>query len=695
MDSSVGKQAKRVIGEKGNAMRSMYGLTDSDEPQKKCQATLIALFSGTVDDTSESSLVEMIKNVKNTLAQHKNSFDKNEFIHLNMDLITSCFQLRDIRTNGKGRRKLAYTMFLELYKYWPQTMIELFPELVNHGSWLDLNKLYELCHGNSQLNDICEKCLDLWTDQLRKDNKILSSGENLKEISLLAKWIPKEKASLNRKTRVTEKICERLFPTESTKNKKIVLKKFRKFLAPIQTHLRTTECYQCAKKYNKIDFNNVPGKCLFKNKKAFLYEKKKGKELRGKDPKRLQWRNNLMSFLSKAAKGKVTVKGKTMYIHDLVEHVNSKGNNLSEGDKQILNGQYQAHVKHYREIMAKKGLSLDSILVLADVSGSMSGKPMAASSALAILLSDLSKGAYHNKFLSFSTNPTWVDLSYPNTAEEFNNLISKSYCYRNSYSNPLGIWDSSRAGGELDFVEKVRVCYNSPWGGNTDFLKAHDLILDVAIKNKLISEDLPKYFLIASDMQFDLANRSAGQNKYSNLYKYAGSGATKNVSYGYGNYTSQSVSPWSDHYEVLVNSYRRYGYTIPEMIFWNMRATGTYVTSSDHDGVQMVGGLSTMQLKLFLENMNLNIPEAPKPKRKVPWDTFRKAMDDESYESIKEIILGVGEDVFGDYDCKSVAVSVDAENTESLQEAKKMLDMNLITKEDYEMIKHKVIGKLI
>ena len=704
MDNSVGKQAKHIIGEKGNAMRSIYGLTDSNEPLEKCKSSLIALFSGTVDDTSERSLVEMIKNVHQILNQYKNILDKNEFIQLNIDLIVSCFQLRDIRTNGKGRRSLAYKMFLELYNYWPQTMLQLLPEFINHGSWLDLNKLYELCENS--YSEIQEQCLDLWTSQLNKDHQLVLGEKNPTGVSLVAKWIPKEKCSLNRKTKVTVRICERLFPVLYAKNKKLALKEFRKFLKPIQQHLKTTECYQCSRKYNEINFNNVPGKCMFKNKKAFLYEKKKGKELRGKDPKRLECRNNLQTFLKKAVNGEVKVKGRTMYIHDLVDHV-MKTKVMSEDEMNILNAQYKSHLDHYNEIMVEKKLSLNSILVLADVSGSMAGKPMAASSALAILLSDLSKGAYHNKFLTFSSNPIWVDLTYPTTEKKFNDFMSTNLGHRNGsygYSymlssciHPLGCWDSSRAGGELSFVEKVRVCYSSPWGGNTDFLKAHDLILDVAVKNKLTSDDLPKYFLVASDMQFDLANGNAGSNKYPNLYSYGGSGISSRASYQYGNYTQSSIkSPWEDHYEVLVNSYRRYKYEIPEMIFWNMRSTNTFATSSDHDGVQMVGGLSTMQLKLFLENMEFNTPEAAKPKKKNPWDTFRKAMDHESYEGVRQIILQIGENIFADYDCKSVKIPIDTDDgSKSLQEAKKMLDMNLISKEDYDFIKRKVLKQLL
>ena len=53
--------------------------------------------------------------------------------------------------------------------------------------------------------------------------------------------------------------------------------------------------------------------------------------------------------------------------------------------------------------------------------------------------------------------------------------------------------------------EKVENAYRANWGFNTDLEKAFDLILEVAVNNKLKQEELPQTLLIISDMEFDEA----------------------------------------------------------------------------------------------------------------------------------------------------------------------------------------------
>ena len=49
-------------------------------------------------------------------------------------------------------------------------------------------------------------------------------------------------------------------------------------------------------------------------------------------------------------------------------------------------------------------------VVLADVSGSMSGLPMDVCIAISILLSDLFEGPFKNKVLTFETNPGGIQF---------------------------------------------------------------------------------------------------------------------------------------------------------------------------------------------------------------------------------------------------------------------------------------------
>jgi len=215
--------------------------------------------------------------------------------------------------------------------------------------------------------------------------------------------------------------------------------------------------------------------------------------------------------------------------------------------------------------------------------------------------------------------------------------------------------------------------------------------------------------------------------------------------YGYNpRYGAQrSNVAFKDHHKILVDVYKAAGYTLPQMIYWNMRDTKKSVTTADQTNVQMVSGFSTMQLKLFLESLELDVEE-PVKAMATPWDTFRKAMDDECYNDVRQTISQTDEGPFAhyvfvhpdgdsdgdtDYDMPelvsddgaghgggasahstgpSITTTVEPptptpsvtstastkSNVERLREAKSMLDEGLISQHDFDGIKSKVMGDM-
>lgn len=111
---------------------------------------------------------------------------------------------------------------------------------------------------------------------------------------------------------------------------------------------------------------------------------------------------------------------------------------------------------------------------------------------------------------------------------------------------------------------------------NTDIDKVFELILNTMLENKLTQDDLPSHILIISDMEFD-------QGVY-----------TKN---------GTNFEGWKD-------AFKEQGYTLPNVIFWNVACftQGVPVTKFDND-VAMISGFSTNVLEniLTLENYS---PEA-------------------------------------------------------------------------------------
>ena len=119
--------------------------------------------------------------------------------------------------------------------------------------------------------------------------------------------------------------------------------------------------------------------------------------------------------------------------------------------------------------------------------------------------------------------------------------------------------------------ERVKHLKKAPWGGSTDILAAFRVILQTAQQFNVPAEEMPTTLFIYSDMQFDSADSS--------MRGEAGHTALQ-----------------SAH-----EQYARAGYHLPQVVFWNLRATVS-VPSQNDAGVAMVSGFSPDLLKVFMEN---------------------------------------------------------------------------------------------
>ncbi|GAB5357658.1 hypothetical protein AAMO2058_000393100 [Amorphochlora amoebiformis] len=132
------------------------------------------------------------------------------------------------------------------------------------------------------------------------------------------------------------------------------------------------------------------------------------------------------------------------------------------------------------------------------------------------------------------------------------------------HQNPS--WHQVPVDGSLD--EMVKSVMRMEWGGSTNMGGVFDLILATAVKNNLPNAALPKTIFIFSDMQFN----SAVGCSYKTLYQKA-----------------------KDKYESK-------GYTIPQIVFWNLRATKqSFPVDRDAVGCSLVSGFSSDILKQFMD----------------------------------------------------------------------------------------------
>ena len=106
-------------------------------------------------------------------------------------------------------------------------------------------------------------------------------------------------------------------------------------------------------------------------------------------------------------------------------------------------------------------------IVMADVSGSMSGRPMATSIGLAIYFAERNKGDYHNLFMTFSSKPQIAQLK-----------------------------------GETIY-QKIHNVSKAQWGNSTNLKAAFEKVLNIAIEGNIPKQDMPKSIIVISDMEID------------------------------------------------------------------------------------------------------------------------------------------------------------------------------------------------
>jgi hypothetical protein len=420
------------------------------------------------------------------------------------------FWARDIR-GGQGEREV----FRNLFKYLVEENGEIGAKLISlvpvYGRWDDLLVLENTSAWETVLNAI--------QNQLNLDRVSYKAGA---EVSLLAKWMPSINASSKDTKRLGRKIAAHLGMTE---------REYRKVLSNLRTHINVVEKAMCAKEWSAIDYSKVPSRAAFMYRKAFAK----------------QDATRYAEYLSAVEKGEAKINASTLYPYDIVEQYLYKG---ARNDKTI-DLQWEA-LPNYMEDKEFNGL------VVADVSGSMMGRPMAVSISLAMYIAERNTAqVWKNKFLTFSDRP------------ELQSIVG------------------STIGKRIDNLSRAA------WAMNTDLIAVFKTVLDAGVKNDVPVEEMPSKLIIVSDMQFDQCCRS---NKRTN-------------------------------FEQIQKLYRKAGYEMPQLVFWNVNAIGGNVPIEAHDtGTCLVSGCSPSILKSVLTDSVLT-----------PVDTMNETVYTERYDAVGEV----------------------------------------------------------
>ena len=475
-------------------------------------------------------------------------------------------QTRDI-VDGKGEYTLAYMMIYTWNRFYPKLaefalkcLVDLGDKKVHqYGSWKDIKYFCKFCQSKGNSQNLINYAIQITNEQLSNDYANLISNSN--DISLAAKWIPREKSSFGW---LFEQLATNFFShimltaNTETRKQKATLKcktEYRKILSALNKKIDTTQIKQCGHDWANIDFTKTTSITLSKQKKAFLNVKKNGETRCPEDTDRVQCAEHFNAHIQKAVKGEVEMKGKRVAMADFTKQARDLIRvRRGQAERDLLNSQW-------RDNSSQNG-ALGKMIAMVDVSGSMEGDPMEVAIALGIRIAE--KSALGKRVMTFSSTPTWVNLEpYP------------------------------------DFISQVAVVQRAPWGMNTNFHAALDLILDAIIQNKMAPEDVEDMVLVVlSDMQMDSGDNCNKQALYNTM---------------------------KEKYEAAGIRVHGKGYKPPHILFWNLRSTSGFPTLSNQPNVSMMSGFSPSLLNLFCDQGLEALQSC------TPWSLLMKSLENERY----------------------------------------------------------------
>ncbi len=344
------------------------------------------------------------------------------------------FYARNIR-GGLGERRTPRIIFKFLAKLYPDIMKKNIQFIPLFGRYDDL---YEFV-GTPVEGDMWKLFKEQWNldiENMRKGNPI----------SLLAKWAKSVNTSSQESNRLGKLTAKNLGLSE---------KEYRKTLSALRRYLDVTEVKMSHNQWSDINYAGVPSRAMSIYRNAF----------RKHDEDRFN------AYIESVSKGEAKINSSTLFPYDILEKMG-----LS-----TWHGIYLT-IDYYDKVLEEQWKALPNyiegehnVLIMADTSESMEGRPLATSVGLAIYFAERNHGVFKDVLMTFSSRPSFVQL-------KGNTLYEKIKCI------PA-------------IVE------------NTNLEAAFKLILDTAIKNNLTAEDMPKSLVVISDMEFDSAtNDYSGQN---------------------------------------------------------------------------------------------------------------------------------------------------------------------------------------
>ncbi|KAI9684138.1 MAG: hypothetical protein M1829_003408 [Trizodia sp. TS-e1964] len=440
----------------------------------------------------------------------------------------------------------------------------------------------------------------IFANQLRKDLTLIQSkSPDLRRLSLAGKWAPSLEGFHDQHTFIASSIAELLYPPPNfpdtpqdgtiaartaylkkarAKYQQATLSTLRKALSVVEGTI-SSHLHPFPSPEHPLNYSTVPSVAMNNYMSLFASKDTDG----------------YSQYLINVSSGKSQISGATLQPGLMVKQARERKLPFSgpEGKKKkaakALSEEAKAKLKaianqasdlQWRSLVQriKDSGKLESSIAVCDISGSMydpvfSDKttPVDHAIGLSLIISEVGSPPFQGAFISFSETPK-VHTIDTSSNSSFNANVEKIL--------------SSTVGYATNFAAV--------------FL---DLILPLALENKIKPEDMVKRVFVFSDMQFDVAE---------NTYEHEG-----------------IKSKWQTAFQVCTDEFNKNGYQLPELVFWNLAAGGwggkefseggilPKPVTDEVPGAAIVSGYGQGMIKVFLDQGGFDVPEPETEKMEI------------------------------------------------------------------------------
>ena len=421
------------------------------------------------------------------------------------------FFLRDI-LEGMGERRTFRICLKYLAVSHPAIALSVMKLVPEYGRYDDLLVYLD--------TPLCGEAAAFIKEQLKKDEVAMAEG---KAVSLLAKWLPGNNTSSAESRRYAHILEKELG---------LSAKEYRKLLAALRGHMAVVEQKLSANQWDRVAYEALPAKAQLKYDKAFSRHDKERRS----------------AYLKEVFLGEGKLNAKGLMPYEIVGRL-VKGNGWWY--ENALQDDLLAELMWQK--ISEEGFQndwgLEDCIVVADGSGSMCSAVSGSNSiraldvcnSLAIYFAEQLKGVFHNKAITFSETPQFIDL----------------------------------APGE-SLKEKLEIMLAHNEVANTNIEAVFRLLLEMAVSGQVPAEELPKQVLIISDMEFDMAQGYSSWRRVEGMQHF-----------------DEAL------FAQIAERYKSAGYTMPRLIFWNVCGrTNTIPMVDNESGICLLSGFSQNAMKV-------------------------------------------------------------------------------------------------